>query len=144
MGRSNIFAGSRLPLGSNAQFTAANTPTTGPFGFLNPTRHFLVHRPSRVRKEPESDGDEETMVPADDVQFRWTSRNNRKGRHELDYTPAKDPQHAKYLAPESTSSPHEIIKVIIRMFTYYPFWDISWLIAYIFSVGSIIWVINAL
>jgi hypothetical protein len=144
MGRSTTFVESRLPLGSNAQFTASDTPTTGPFGFLNPTRYYLAHRPTHALNSPESEVDDEPKVPADAVQFRWSSRNNRKGRHELDYTPAKDPQHAKYLAPESTSSPHEIMKVIIRMFTYYPIWDISWLIAYIFSIGSVVWVINAL
>lgn len=29
------------------------------------------------------------------------------------------------------------------MFTYYPVWDISWLVAYIFTWGSIVWCINA-
>ena len=29
------------------------------------------------------------------------------------------------------------------MFTYYPFWDISYLVAIIFTLGSVIWVINA-
>jgi len=30
------------------------------------------------------------------------------------------------------------------MFTQYPVWDISWLVAYIFVWGSIVWIINAL
>ena len=29
------------------------------------------------------------------------------------------------------------------MFTYFPYWDVSWLVAVIFTLGSAIWVINA-
>lgn len=28
------------------------------------------------------------------------------------------------------------------MFTYYPVWDISWLVAFTFTLGSVVWVIN--
>ena len=41
-----------------------------------------------------------------------------------------------------TSQPSEVLKVVLRMFTYYPVWDISWLIAFIFTWGSIVWCIN--
>ena len=29
------------------------------------------------------------------------------------------------------------------MFTYYPYWDVSWLVAFVFTWGSVVWVINA-
>ena len=29
------------------------------------------------------------------------------------------------------------------MMTQYPFWDVSWLVATIFTLGSVVWVINA-
>jgi hypothetical protein len=147
MSRSQGFDGKRLPLKGLRNFKPSHNSTAGPFGFLNPTRHHLSHSPSPAANasDPNDDDDDEgPMVPADSVNFRWTSRNNRKGRHELEYSPAKDPSTAKYLAPESTSSPREIIKIIIRMIIYYPIYDISWLVAYVFTWGSIIWVINAL
>jgi hypothetical protein len=95
-------------------------------------------------EEKEEKEDEDHEEPADAVQFIWTSRNNRKGRHELGFTPASNPATAKYLVPESTNSPREILKNFGRMITHYPVWDISWVVAYMFVWGSIVWVINAL
>jgi hypothetical protein len=83
-------------------------------------------------------------MPADFVAFKWTSRNNRKGRHQLEFTPAADPANARYEVPEPTNTPRQIARGIARMFTVYPVWDISWLVAYVFTWGSIIWVVNAL
>jgi hypothetical protein len=140
MARSSQFQEDRRPLASHPDLKPSSTPPKGPFSFLNPTRHHLTHILSRSG----SDTDDEPTVPTDAVHFRWTSRNNRKGRHQLDYEPSKDPAHAKYLAPPPTSSPQVVMKVIIRMFISYPVWDISWLVAYIFVWGSIIWIVNAL
>jgi hypothetical protein len=146
--------------------------TSGPFSWLNPTnaafgprqkdlskwaageqtggaKEGVEDRPgassssaSAVEREAHEDGEHEE--PADSVEFKWTSRNNRKGRHQLEFTPASDPSTAKYLVPEPTSAPREVFKNIGRMFTDYPVWDISWVVAYIFVWGSIVWVINAL
>jgi hypothetical protein len=81
---------------------------------------------------------------ADKVEYVWSSRNNRKGRHQLQVTPAVDPATAKYLVPDRTNSPRAILQNIGRMFTNYPVWDVSWLVAYVFTWGSVVWVINAL
>jgi hypothetical protein len=144
MARFRDFADAWLPLKGIRNLKPSPNPTAGPFSFLNPTRYYLAHLPSRASNEADSEIDVDEMVPADSVKFRWTSRNNRKGRHELEYTPAADLKTARYLVPEPTSSPREVVKIIIRMFVYYPVWDISWLVAYVFTWGSIIWVINAL
>ncbi|KAL1605616.1 hypothetical protein SLS59_003418 [Nothophoma quercina] len=45
--------------------------------------------------------------------------------------------------PRPTSSLNSIVRGIWRMLTYYPIWDISCDVAYVFTIGSVIWVINA-
>lgn len=170
--RSSAFHPSRQPLKNLPGFRpAAANGTTGPFRALNPTQHRIVH--AALHSDTGGDGDDGTArsdrfdgdntdaasdekerkprpprrsetTPADAVTFKWTSRNNRKGRHLLEFTPAADPANARYEVPESSSAPRQVARGIWRMFTVYPVWDISWLVAYIFTWGSIIWVINSL
>lgn len=105
---------------------------TGPFSFLNPTRAHFHHF---------KQNDHEQL--ADDVQFQWRSRDNRKGRHALLVVkPAVSQGTAHFIAPESTSSFREIMKGVARMFTQYPYYDVSWLVAVIFTLGSVVWCIN--
>jgi hypothetical protein len=145
--RSATFTPEREPL-QNAQCLQLNSAMTfGPFWFLNPTRARFHHKPTGhepVEEEPGSSDVTEHERPADKVEFRWTSRNNRKGRHQLDVVLAEDPATAKYYVPEASNSPGEILKNVGRMFTKYPYWDVSWLVAYIFTWGSIVWVLNSL
>lgn len=105
---------------------------TGPFSFLNPTRAYFHHF---------KHGDHEQL--AQDVEFEWRSRDNRKGRHTLVVNPAASSDTAHFVAPESTSSFHAVMKGIARMFTQYPFYDVSWLVAIIFTLGSVVWCMNA-
>lgn len=133
MKRSSIFGEYRSPLRNDERFQESDTPS-GPIRFLNPTKHCLIHAPHH----PPEEGREGT-IPSESLTFRWSSRNNRKGRHQLEYTPAHEPkQEATYLCPKSTASPRQVLTVIIRMVTNYPVWDISWLVAYIFTLGSIV------
>ena len=90
----------------------------------------------KLRKLPKDE------QPASNIEFKWRSRDNRKGRHQLLVEPAKDLATAKYLVPESTSSLRAIARGMLRMVTQFPYWDISWLVATIFTMGSVIWVIN--
>ena len=104
---------------------------TGPFNVLNPTHayfHHLLH-----------DNHEEL---AQDIEFQWRSRDNRKGRHALVVKPATSAGLADFVAPNATSSFREIIKGMARMFTHYPYYDVSWLVAVIFTLGSVVWCIN--
>lgn len=50
---------------------------------------------------------------------------------------------AKHTTLRPTSSLSSIAHGIWRMLTYYPIWDISFDVAYVFTIGSVIWVINA-
>jgi hypothetical protein len=153
MGRSSNFAPGRLPshLLANRVLQSSPSGTKGPISFLNPTRLSFQrrrHGASKDESEPlenssrlDESADEQ---PADDVNFKWTSRNNRKGRHQLEVKNASDPSTASYLTPQSTSKPREVLRTVWRMFVSYPVWDISWIVAYLFEWGSIVWVINAL
>ena len=135
----------------------------GPFTFLNPTRAHFNHSGLATSSKSTSDDtatshdsidengsnpknnqfpDSESNVPAQDVRFLWRSRDNRKGRHPLLVQKAKAGEEAPFLAPRRSSHPQEILKVVIKTFTYYPIWDISWLVAFIFTWGSVVWVMN--
>lgn len=123
--RNAAFHPAREPFRHDDALQLQHSRVTGPVSFLNPTSAHFRHeaRP--------------------DVRYKWTSRNNRKGRHTI----AIDPQHAsaesKHNTPRPTSSLGSIGHGIWRMLTYYPIWDISFDIAYIFTIGSVVWVINA-
>jgi len=129
----------------------------GPFGFLNPTvrrsplrlgnsRNQSIEAQLRGNKEPQY-GEENAVakteeIRAEDVQQKWRSRDNRKGRHAIAVTPAAN-NNPKYLTPPATSTLKETLKGIWRMFSTYPYWDVSYLVAVIFTLGSVVWCINA-
>ena len=131
---------------------------TGPFSFLNPTRAAFRHDPAEQKtlstaNEPQKGADgnhtsEEKAGKRDDeqlasnIEFKWRSRDNRKGRHTLVVDPSVDPS-APYLVPKQTSAAREVARNIVRMGTYIPYWDVSYVVAIIFTLGSVVWVINA-
>ena len=45
--------------------------------------------------------------------------------------------------PTPTNRVREVVKGLWRMASYYPYWDVSWLVAVIFTFGSVVWVINS-
>ncbi|KAI9717192.1 MAG: hypothetical protein M1828_007385 [Chrysothrix sp. TS-e1954] len=96
---------------------------TGPFSSLNPTRKTYQHSPH--------------------IHHHWTSRNNRKGRHALGLTSSAIAS-STLDTPTPTTSVREVLKGLTRMITYYPYWDISYLVAVIFTFGSVVWVINSI
>jgi len=146
MRRSTSFANGRLPLQHNPNLQPSLPSARGPIAFLNPTAlRFGSLRGDGAPKEhgtPHPDGTR--GLEGEDATYKWTTRNNRKGRHQLEVIPARDRLRKRFLTPLPTSSPHEIARNVGRMFTQYPVWDISWLVAYIFVWGSIVWIINAL
>ncbi|TKA74312.1 hypothetical protein B0A49_07607 [Cryomyces minteri] len=152
MARNTGFYPNHEPLRQDSSLKLRHERVSGPFSFLNPTRaHFRhVDRKPVVEESQESgldqtpgespDGREQA---ADDFEYKWTSRNNRKGRHAIAVTPAKDEASAKYETPPSSTSPRAIVKGIWRMCVYYPIWDVSYDVAAVFTLGSVVWVINA-
>lgn len=132
----------------------------GPCGFLNPTRAHFDHSKlcagsaSNEIVTPQESGDDaearrkppkqdvDSNVPAKNIRFLWRSRDNRKGRHPLLVQPPRAGEEAPFMTPRPTTHPKEILKTVIKTFTHYPVWDISWLVAFIFTWGSVVWVIN--
>ncbi|MCJ1282609.1 hypothetical protein MMC26_001934 [Xylographa opegraphella] len=170
MRRNQGFLPSHEPLRENPHLNIRHELTTGPFPFLNPTRAHYIHsslthpltghalNPDPTTKTPLPDNPEPTTSSAPDVEkssfpnsndqlssdieFRWRSRDNRKGRHTLVITRAKDDSSARYIIPKCTHTLREAAHGIWRMCTQFPYWDVSWLVAIVFTLGSVIWCIN--
>jgi hypothetical protein len=150
MARNATFHPEREPLRHVPELQLDQKRIGGPFYFLNPTQAHYRHVPkAKASSAPEQSeggrgedviGNDET--PASDIGYKWTSRNNRKGRHALVIQPSST-EDAKYATPPPTANVKHVLQVIGKMFTYYPVWDVSWLVAYVFTWGSVIWVINA-
>ena len=137
------------PFRTQSSLELQNDHITGPFSFLNPTRATFRRPTANNEGSKDLDHHLEERSPlrkdeqlASDIEFRWRSRDNRKGRHTLVVDPSSDPS-APFLAPKSTSGLREVGRGIIRMVRQYPYWDVSWLVATIFTLGSVVWVINA-
>jgi hypothetical protein len=160
MRRSSAFAehSQEEPCSSNPHLHPVRSRTRGPIAFLNPTVFRLEHQRYDAGRKEQGEGPQGDLDPASEdahgpaaqpppasrgVEFRWTSRNNRKGRHQLDVYAPKAVSEGQHLL-EDTAALRPVLRGILAMVTRYPFWDISWLVAYIFTWGSIVWVINAL
>ncbi|RTE71484.1 hypothetical protein BHE90_014109 [Fusarium euwallaceae] len=115
--------------------------STGPLKFLNPTKRYMVAGKRQVTA-PEVERDQlppSGRVPK--VAYVWRSRDNRKGRHALavDVDPHK---YEKTKSPKPTNTLNRTMRGIAKMFLRYPVWDVSYDVAVIFTIGSIIWVVN--
>jgi hypothetical protein len=156
MSRNTGFVASHEPLRHLDFLTRHASRTTGAFSFLNPTRAHYTHRPpnqkSTSHQRIDSDGQEDQDVEksstptkdeeySDAYEFKWRSRDNRKGRHAI-VVHASDEAHGHYITPKSTRTLHATMEGIKKMFTYFPYWDVSWLVAIIFTLGSVVWCIN--
>ncbi|KAI9755291.1 MAG: D-tyrosyl-tRNA(Tyr) deacylase [Chaenotheca gracillima] len=115
---------------------------SGPFSFLNPTRAHVRHPPKTASTQgSENDSTKPSSEDSDSpFRYQWRSRDNRKGRHTLVLPRSKTDD---LVTPPLTKSMSQVLLNVKRMLVYYPVWDISYLVAYIFTWGSVIWVINA-
>lgn len=148
MPRNTHFHPDREPLRHHPSLELHQSQITGPFNFLNPTRAAYRHRaidekPS-VSVTPGQDNNNVTRThrQAADTDFLWRSRDNRKGRHALRVGKGAEAA-VKYHAPVHTATLRATGQGIIRMVTVYPVWDVSYLVAVVFTLGSVVWVINA-
>lgn len=62
------------------------------------------------------------------------------GRHAIAVSPAAA---GHFLAPPPSNTPRPILHTLWLMLTYYPIWDVSYLVAQWFTWGSVVWVINS-
>ncbi|KAK0269770.1 hypothetical protein LTR35_014662 [Friedmanniomyces endolithicus] len=152
MNRSTAFNPEREPLRDHPSLQLAPSTVRGPFHFLNPTQAHYRHQQPATSKptsshddsdDAEQQGTPEVTRPSSGVAYKWTSRNNRKGRHTLVVKPSPAGANQGSSGPPPKDGVREVMSGVLKMFTYYPFWDVSWLVAYVFTIGSIVWVINA-
>ncbi|KAG9524259.1 hypothetical protein KCU71_g15099, partial [Aureobasidium melanogenum] len=155
--RNRQFTVDREPLRNNDALQLIHSRVRGPFSFLNPTQASYEHKihisPNRDHLRRTSTPlstttstlpTESSTRPAANVEYKWTARDNRKGRHTLVIKkPSVEHPEANVTAPRSTTHWRSILHTIWLMLTFYPVWDISWCVAYIFTLGSVLWVINA-
>lgn len=158
MSRSTQFRADRVPLRHNKSLRLIDSKVGGPVAFLNPTQaHFRPeanispardHRRSieaSDRGEPTSSPTTEfSQPPIANIEYKWTSRDNRKGRHTvLVKSPSVEHPESNVSTPRSTTHWRSIVHTIWLMITSYPVWDVSWCVAFIFTIGSVLWVINS-
>ncbi|KAK3360298.1 hypothetical protein B0T25DRAFT_515627 [Lasiosphaeria hispida] len=122
--------------------TAANTTShhhsTGALAFLNPTKRYHPFLAS-----PSPPGQETETAHHEGIYHVWRSRDNRKGRHAAVITPAALEKAGRGLLPRgATNSFSHTWRGMVRMGTRYPVWDVSYDVATIFTLGSVVWVIN--
>ncbi|KAJ5083802.1 hypothetical protein N7456_013229 [Penicillium angulare] len=148
MPRNAQFQPDREPLQNHPSLELQRSQVTGPLHFLNPTR--ARYRPAPASTPSEHDAADQPVKPETKVttqpaytEHLWRSRDNRKGRHALrvDYQVAE--QNAGNTLPPPTSSLRPVLQGILRMATCVPYWDVSYLVAVTFTLGSAIWIINA-
>lgn len=167
--RNTHFDASWLPFRTRPEINVHKGTISGAFDWLNPTQaNFtqapVLHAPQvghgsvplRSQKAhqnrsgagelswllQEFDTSDENALPAN-VEYKWTSRNNRKGRHAITVTPT-DLNNSHFSIPPSSSSPRRILHGLVRMVTVFPITNISWQIAIAFTLGSIIYIISSL
>ena len=151
MSRNRSFHPSYQPFRAHTDLDLRHDRVTGPIAFFNPTRASYRHsvpsqKPSLASDTPEpltGENESHDEQRASDVEFRWRSRDNRKGRHTLLVDSKPDATTTQYLTPKCTSTLREVCRGFLRMATQFPYWDISWLVAVMFTLGSCVWVINA-
>ncbi|KAF7543953.1 hypothetical protein G7Z17_g10329 [Cylindrodendrum hubeiense] len=117
--------------------------STGPFQSLNPTERCFVANKAPARPSDEERDGNIPVRPSDSsptVAYVWRSRDNRKGRHAL--VVDRDPRKHNAKAPKPSNTWERTFRGILKMFVRYPIWDISYDVAFVFTIGSVIWVIN--
>ncbi|KAJ5162799.1 uncharacterized protein N7500_004629 [Penicillium coprophilum] len=130
MTRRSHFQTGRRPRGYPG-FRLDETRVTGPISFLNPTAaHYKPIQPS-----------EETRPPPQ-IERLWRSRDNRKGRHAIRVDTEALPHETGIKVPPLTRSFSAVAKIILKMVTYVPYWDVSYLVAMSFTIGSAVFIIN--
>ncbi|KAI1364358.1 hypothetical protein F5Y08DRAFT_339705 [Xylaria arbuscula] len=110
----------------------------GPIPFLHQTcRHELASTYQPVTTATAAP----TTTTVTGIWRRYQTRDNRKGRHAVVISPES-------AAKQGLSHPHPSgtfqasLRGIRRMFVRYPVFDVSYDVAVIFTLGSLIWVIN--
>lgn len=141
MPRNTQFRPGREPLENHPSLQLRRSHVSGPLSFLNPTSAHYKPAPGNVPDQPV---EQRPVLPkSEHIEHLWRSRDNRKGRHALRVDYRVSPQETGSTPPPPTSTFTAAAKGIFLMVTYAPYWDVSYLVAVTFTLGSAIWIINA-
>ncbi|KAI7539395.1 hypothetical protein KC331_g9779 [Hortaea werneckii] len=147
--RNKTFHPAHEPLQNRQDLQLDANKIHGPLSFLNPTRADYEHVPVKSGADPgmvtreAKEQEPAQLIPSEndetspEARYRWTSRNNRKGRHALVVNQTQATE-ASPETPRPTAHPREVLTGIRHMFTSFPVWDISYDVAVIFTLGSLI------
>lgn len=139
MGRNTQFRPEREPLQDHPSLQLRRRHVSGPLSFLNPT--WAWYAPTTTSDAGQTS--EPSPSQPEHIQHLWRSRDNRKGRHALQVDYRVPPGVSGYASLPPTSTWQVTARGILRMATYAPYWDVSYLVAITFTIGSAIWIINA-
>ncbi|KAK5166321.1 uncharacterized protein LTR77_008582 [Saxophila tyrrhenica] len=151
--RSEHFEKEYEPFRNNVALQINDEEVTGPIAFFNPTRAGFTYTGSVVHKvdsqgsefvAQEGEVESEDGVLATRVEYAWSSRNNRKGRHALaihEYYPNRAGNEKKSSSP--LTGRQAIGSGIWRMLTSFPWYDVSWVNAMGFFTGCLALLVNA-
>lgn len=126
------------------KFSLQSISATGPAKIFNPTS---IRMGVRWRRDDEPGGF--GSADGSDIALLWRSRDNRKGRNSIAV-----PRASSVAVSNSTSYPafqqpqrrtshfREVAKNLRRMCTTFPYWDMAFWVAFGYTLGSAIWVIN--
>ena len=153
MDRCESFQPENEPFRHHEQLQLQEDKVGGPLWFMNPTRaRFTYLRGSETSSDTEGSAHAEgaALQGADSkrnasvscIEYKWTSRNNRKGRHTLVLHESYDGQ-CPYATSRATTTPKSILSGIWRMFTIFIFSDVSYLLAVTFTAACVVLVANA-
>ena len=151
MSRHSQFSANREPFRYSHAIQLLRSTPTGLFSFLNPTHAHFKHRelaPQATTAEDTSGraaSEQKDGRQLHNISFLWRSRDNRKGRHALvvyDDT-STGIQSDTTTVPAKTQTMYAVSSVLKKMFTTFPYWDISYLVGLVFTIGSTVWILNA-
>ena len=134
-------------------FALHHQTITGPLGFFNPTRARYGFKGTEEADVGAQDDDSRKSNAGSGAQVQWNTRDNRKGKQSIISSILPCPNHisGRHTLVISHSSPlastirsstdaQAVLHGIGRMFTVFPYWDISWLIAVFFTVGCLVFI----
>ena len=162
MARSESFRPDEEPFRHNDSLQIDHSATHGPIGSFAPTQATFSYSdsggPSTRRRSygtvPARQGDDNTRGDLDaqqrhgshrrsNVDYKWTSRNSRKGRHTLLVGERSMAHDVDYSTPAFTNGLIPTLKGIWRMVSRFPFDDLSYVTATSFVSGCALLVVNA-
>ncbi|TWU74010.1 hypothetical protein ED733_000374 [Metarhizium rileyi] len=134
--RNSSFPGARWEPSGGPTLALRQNSVAGPFGFLNPTTAIYdIRSNDRPRGRRADLADITDTEKQERAKVRWNAR-----RHVL-ILPRATPLTCRL---EKSTNLHRVLLGIGRMFTLFPYWDVSWLIGVSFTIGCLLFVASGL